>query len=419
MKPHALSVILLALTLSTSVFADDRPSGPTADASDAIAAAARRKSAQPTAGLAGAWEVQNKAHAAAQATQTQTATREAGEGETARQQRVIFGTSYEDLRPVTEAQAVALRSIGFDVVRPTAFWSKINPKRDVYDWTTVDRNVDEFRAVGFEIVMTIAWVPAWASGGFPTYELYTDGCTRFREGATSVMEIEFDISKPWCMDPPHLEMGRFPHQSAAYQFGIAIGQRYKSRVLAWAIGNEPMLDIYWPPARLPNGEGMRRWIVELVEPMTRGIRAFNPQAQFVGPEADSGGATEEALRLERDLGLQLFDAHSFHPYPWNADWRHVFTRIDREFMSAVDLDGGRQGRAIWYSECGGMPDPVAFVREVLESDRDVAMISIGDFRQWFVTGTWDANAPVLNEKGLEMQKLIREHVKGRPMRRNV
>lgn len=326
--------------------------------------------------------------------------------------RILWGTSYEDDKPATEEQMGAFRLIGFDLVRPTVRIYQTNPSQNVFDWSSFERTLDMARIVGLQVIPTLHWIPAWMSGGVPTYEEYTRGCTRWKAGAQTVFDIEFAADVPYCANPPHLDT------AALQRYGAAFGLKFGRRLMAVTVGNEFGGRIYWPPmfSDSDSNDAAERAVVEFIEPVTRGIRTFCPTMQFIGPESDGADIHRRILESERAHGLELFNAISAHPYPTSTDWRSVFVLLDGFDAAAVATRGDR---AQWYSESGGMPDILVFIREVLASGRNVSMISIGDFRQWFVPGSWEANRPVLNARGIELQAFIRAANAGRPMRSHI
>ena len=270
------------------------------------------------------------------------------------------------------------RGLGVGWIKQQVEWHTIEHGPDNFDWATLDRAVEVADGFGFKILLSVSHAPDWTR---PTTQ---------ESG------------------PPadYAEFGRFMSQ---------LVERYKGRVGAYELWNEPNLAREWrgdtlDPARF----------VALVAEGAEGVRAADPEAVVIsGAPAVTGindGVTaiddRVFLRGMYEAGVaQWVDAIGAHPYGYanppgeraQDDTHTASTHIDHpsfffrdtladyhEIMLAYD-DTERQ---IWVTEFG-WPSPEGigdmdltgweYGREVSEADQAdyiVRAFQMGDERSW-------------------------------------
>ena len=130
-----------------------------------------------------------------------------------------------------DAVADRIVEAGIEWVRIDFLWSKVEIERDVYDWRVYDALVDRLEARGLEAYATLQGTPAWATSG-PEFSGVPDDVAQWQE------------------------------------FVYLAAKRYRGRIAAWGIWNEPNLEHFWagsrtdyiektPDSRVGSGQGRR------------------------------------------------------------------------------------------------------------------------------------------------------------------
>jgi len=241
---------------------------------------------------------------------------------------------------------------GFGWVRYWLYWNVTNPQQGVYDWSSVDTELDNISKAGLKVYMTIMWAPDWAVQGTPGY-------------------------KPWnCMDaanPPAFVMNpgcdnRRPSRAAFQTFVHEAVHRYAKSVHYWGFWNEPNHAIFWHSVRDPNNptdpvkfeQNLDDLVSNILIPGYEAAKQENPNVEIVGPETDNPHALE--IILKRDAGYfqrtgrHFLDVISFHQYPPKASLPNGpltdLWRLVGNFKAVLDvLDApGPAHRPIWLTE---------------------------------------------------------------------
>ena len=234
-------------------------------------------------------------------------------------------------------------------IRIDFLWSIVEPSRGKREWALYDEIVREARARGVEIYASLGGTPAWA----------TDG-------------------------PPGSGVPRDVADWRAFVSGSA--RRYRGRVKAWGVWNEPNLSAFWAGTRA-------QYLDLLLRPAAEEIRKADPDALVCGPELahlTSGGASWydwllESMRRARDV----IDVVTHHVY--DRDGNGGVTRKldaattfggDPRFWNLVAPSvrevlryAGADDRPVWLTETGWASDEVG---EASQSDFLVGLL--GD---WF------------------------------------
>ena len=137
----------------------------------------------------------------------------------------------DDLRRLLDlAQAARLGWIRIDFI-----WSWVEPRRGARDWRVYDGIVTEARARGIEVYASLVGTPAWA----------TDG--------PEASGVPRDVS----------EWRAFVRDAA---------RRYRGRVKAWGVWNEPNLPAFWAGTRA-------QYVDVLLRPASEEIRKAAQRAR--------------------------------------------------------------------------------------------------------------------------------------------
>ncbi len=208
--------------------------------------------------------------------------------------------------------------LGVDWIRIDFIWALAEPEQDVFDWARYDLLIAEAQERDLRIFATIAGTPAWATSG---------------------------VEGPGVPDSP-ADWSDICYRAAA---------RYRGRVEAWGMWNEPNLDRFW--------EGTRRdYLDQILRRGADAVHAADAQALVAGPElahlssADwdgwmqvcVGGASEELDVVTHHVypsGVTAADVtkklEDGGPYPW-----------DPPSVREVLRDAGWFGRPFWLTESG-------------------------------------------------------------------
>ncbi|MBT1191123.1 cellulase family glycosylhydrolase [Rhodococcoides kroppenstedtii] len=243
----------------------------------------------------------------------------------------------------------AVRDGGVSSVRVDISWNFAEPSRGRYDWTSSDRVVDAAVARGLTVLATLTNTPTWAA-----------------LGGSSV-----HTTAP--RDP--VEYGRFAG---------AVAERYRGRVAAYEIWNEPNGTIFFGPKPDPV-----RYTAMLREAYTA-IRAADPGADVVagatGNTATENGQVDanEFVTAVYDAGGQgYFDALSYHPYdygmPLGDGTRYPNSPMQQMIrMHRLMAEHGDGAKPIWITEYGAPTtdvDPIGQARLICDSARQWTEVS--------------------------------------------
>ncbi|MFN7987801.1 MAG: NBR1-Ig-like domain-containing protein [Thermoanaerobaculia bacterium] len=217
-------------------------------------------------------------------------------------------------------------------VRIDFLWSSVEPSRGKRDWALYDEIVREARARGVEVYASLGGTPAWA----------TDG--------PAGSGVPRDVA----------DWRAFVSESA---------RRYRGRVKAWGVWNEPNLSGFWAGTRA-------QYLDLLLRPAAEEIRKADPDALVCGPELahlTSGGASWydwllESMRRARDV----IDVVTHHVY--DRDGSGGVTRKldasttfggDPRFWDLVAPSvrevlryAGADDKPVWLTETGWASDEV-------------------------------------------------------------
>jgi hypothetical protein len=228
-------------------------------------------------------------------------------------------------RTEVEWAAAMIRELGVDVVRHDLLWTKVQPTEDLYRWGIYDFLVDLSQRYEFDLLPIIAYSAEWAS-----------------------VEDDPSAGEEWFFTPP----ATADYAWLAYQ----AASRYRGRVQAWQVWNEPNLSLFWRPTPDP----VR--YTELLRHAYLAVKYGDPHAVVVlGGLANDESATvpqyvwhdpEAFLQAIYDAGGgPYFDAAARHPYTNPNDGVDAL-RDRMERFRAVMLANGDAHKPIWVTESG-------------------------------------------------------------------
>ena len=205
---------------------------------------------------------------------------------------------------------------GMEWVRIDVLWSQIEPQPDIFDWSVYDRLIADAQARGLRVMGTISDTPAWATSGEP---------------------------------------GRGVPQAADwYDVCYRLASRYRGRVAAWGLWNEPNMPRFWLGSR-------RDYIDVILKAGSAALRAGDPKALVCAPDlahlhsANWDSWLEDVL----DEAADDIDVVTHHIYPDGPDAGAVVKALMRDGQPWEDPSvrtvlrrAGWIDRPFWLTETG-------------------------------------------------------------------
>ena len=201
-----------------------------------------------------------------------------------------------------------LEKLQLDWARTEIPWGGVEPHRGKYSWQRWDRVVDGLRARNYRVLGMLCYWNGWVKP-------YSDDAI---EG-----------------------FGRYAER---------VARRYRGRVSAWEIWNEPNERMFW--------QSTPEQYVRLMRAAYEGVKRGDPNAIVLG--GSTSGVDLRYVQTLLKLGAgQWMDALSVHPYSFG--WRPEDAQLVDELrgISAAMRRAGKSGR-IWVTEIGfNTPSEVA------------------------------------------------------------
>jgi hypothetical protein len=202
-------------------------------------------------------------------------------------------------------------------------WSSIEPRAGHFDWAGSDRVVDASRSAHLNVQGILISTPRWA------------------EARGSHTVVPSGLYEPW--DSPANTWGRFVR---------TIAERYRGRVQAWEIWNEPD----YPKGSFGFWFGTKADYYQLLKVAYKAIRSVDPSAPVLMAGLMYWGEPtflEELLAMARQDPEgpghnYFFDAVAWHVYSRPTD---VYERVRRSRLLLQTYVGHK---AIWVNE-GNLP----------------------------------------------------------------
>ena len=213
-----------------------------------------------------------------------------------------------------ETEAVAAGLCGAKMVRASASWGNIQPKRDTWDFSLQDELVALFGAQGIELQSGLCFTPRWAAPEpLRKSKVWTD----------------------WNRAMPEL--------SAWKKYAYAMGKRYRGKIRFWEIWNEPDLYSF---ANFSASE-----YVLLLKSAYTELKSADPESRVMTggfasilplPNRDRDNVAYQLEVLRNGLGF--YDVHAYHQHGTAS----VFERtIDNVFLPARKATGAE--KVPWFA----------------------------------------------------------------------
>lgn len=233
------------------------------------------------------------------------------------------------LRADDEWLATARRA-EFDTIAQVFAWREVEPTRDQFHWETTDQIVAGAEYYGLDLVARLDQHPAWASA------------------------VDLSLNAP----PDNLNDYK--------NYARRVAERYKGRIRAYIIWNEPNLTIEWG-GQPPNPAAF----TELLQAGYEGVKAGDPNAPVVAAglaptNSNNTQAMDDRLFLRAmyEAGAaDYFDILAAHPYSFGqsptapqSDSEHpAFGRLAE--LRAIMAENGDAHKPVWITELGWTIDP--------------------------------------------------------------
>jgi polysaccharide biosynthesis protein PslG len=232
---------------------------------------------------------------------------------------IANGGGFESLPGPTRNRSYNLmKRAGAEWHRIEIKWSAVDRCNGTYDWSIYDDDVRAARKRGLKTVATLAYSPrCWR----PPAE-----------------------SDKWGPDTVR-------RRAAFAAFAAATARRYRGRVSAYELWNEPNVEIFWRPA--PNVADYVALVTHAYARIKAVDRAAVVLAGATAPAPDSSHRIDEVTFVQRayEHGISgSFDAWSHHPYsaPFRPSMKHP--------------------QNAWFQMCCGAPS----IRSTMDANGDAA-----------------------------------------------
>lgn len=199
-------------------------------------------------------------------------------------------------------------------------WQTIEPVNDDFNFAPYDAAIDKYVANDISVMGLITYSTEWAStnGGSPDYEYYA------------------------------------PDMEAWEDYCTQLATRYKGKVAAWEIWNEPNIDQFW--------KSSEEDYIDLLETASSAIKEADPDAMIV-LGGTAGTDTDYIDRVYSQVSSKdIFDVVAVHPYrlvgssfnyaPEESVEGLNNLQIDLENLRAVMRKNGDHGKPVWLTEFG-------------------------------------------------------------------
>lgn len=195
-------------------------------------------------------------------------------------------------------------------------WSKVEPARGAWNFGALDERVAVAAQHGVSIDYVLGMTPAWAA------------------------------SNPASSSPYGAGANSMPARLADWtRYVSEVATRYKGRISAYEIWNEPNLSQYWT--------GTPAQMATLATAAYAAIKAADPAAVVVSPSlsARTGGSSTWLQQFLAAGGKRTFDVEGLHVYPYPGQTpEQAFALVDQQRQ--VLQQAGLSKVPIWDTEIG-------------------------------------------------------------------
>lgn len=200
--------------------------------------------------------------------------------------------------------------------RQDFWWSLVEPEQGRFEWADFDRAVETYNRHGIKLFAILCYSSAWSGGESPQ------------------------------TDEERARFANFVHEMV---------KRYRGKVAAWEIWNEPNIQPFWTP--LPNPELYAKLLVAAYDAAKRA----DPDCVIVGGAL----AGPDAAFLEGMLASGAkghFDVFSYHNYGQDLSMEKEWPAVEK--LRAILAAHGIGDVPIWHTENGFYTGPVGIPENV-------------------------------------------------------
>ncbi len=260
------------------------------------------------------------------------------------------------IRPDQES-LVKAHEAGFDTVVKVFPWREVEPTQNQFHWNVTDPVVAGTEYYGLDLVVRLDQHPAWAS------------------------EVDLSINAP-------------PEKLADYRdFVERVAARYRGRVTAYIIWNEPNLAIEWGGQR-PDPAAF----TELLKVGYEAVKAADPDVPVVAAGLAPTNRNDTAAMDDRLFLQQMYEAGAAayfdilgaHPYSFGqapdapaGDSEHpAFRRLAE--IRQIMVENGDAHKPVWITEMGwtiAPPPEQAGIEVTLEQQADYLVEALAIIRR--------------------------------------
>jgi hypothetical protein len=194
-------------------------------------------------------------------------------------------------------------------VRLAAWWRILQPQPGKIDFGYLDRSVDAALTHGLRVLIVFGSIPGWANG----------------------TPAELGIMDPNAALPP-------ANPQFFRDFVTAVVARFRGRVQAYEIWNEPNYKTFW------NSKDYDRFVAEILINGARAVKAADPAAKTLGPAVDRSPAKFKSAAVQ---ACRFLDALSCHLYVKNAG--ALLQQLDATYRPILV---NQCNKPLWVTEFG-------------------------------------------------------------------
>lgn len=192
-------------------------------------------------------------------------------------------------------------------------WPDLEPRRDEWHFDTLDKYLDLAEQHHVGVLLVLGLTPAWASARPREKSAYKPG---------------------FAAEPKDLDDWRV--------YVRTVSQRYKERIQAYEIWNEPNLKEFWT--------GSVEQMVTLTRVASEVIRGVDPQAIVVSPSPTSEGGLKWLAQFLSQRGGQDVDVVGYHFYVTPKPPEAIVPLVHQ--VKATIKNNGLGDKPVWNTETG-------------------------------------------------------------------
>ncbi len=272
------------------------------------------------------------------------------------------------------------RQAGLGWARYVLFWFAVNPAQGTYQWDAPDREIARLRAAGFNVLVHVAYPPAWTTGAryanqhsafWCLDEQSPDGVKQGQPGSDEFFNCRDSERRPGYRAPGQPPLA---DRSADFRtFVDAAVRRYQGQVKAWSFGMEVHNQVFWRGS-------IRQLMDEVLRPGYEVVKAVDPGLLVAGPDEDVEASYDAVMAMEAaDIASgkgRVFDVLAFHAFN-HSGW-DTPEKMDRKWRNggwgdcqfetpgmppSCSMRGIAEhyakGRPVWLTEFGYQADSAA------------------------------------------------------------